>query len=227
VRRYQRGELLRIGASDLLSLYDLPAVTGQLSNLADGMSRACLAHASEQSGTSAKGFVVMGMGKLGGSELNYSSDIDLLFLCANNGTDYLRLGQHLIDALASMSAEGFLYRVDMRLRPWGRDGALVSTLDGYLGYLHKNARHWEKQALIKARPIAGDFSLGDDFLKQVEPFIYGENPESLRASVHAESGVRSNSAKAQFVMWNLWCSIYNWRMAAQISSSEKNQPCRH
>jgi len=84
-----------------------------------------------------------------------------------------------------MSAEGFLYRVDMRLRPWGRDGTLVSTVTGYLNYLHKNARLWEKQALLKARPIAGDFNLGEEFLKQVEPFIYGENPETLRTSVLA------------------------------------------
>jgi len=185
LRQYQRAELLRIGASDLLSLYDLPAVTGQLSNLADGMTRACLGYASQQSQTDSTGFVVLGMGKLGGGELNYSSDIDLLFLSAENGTDYLRLGQLLIEALASMTEEGFLYRVDMRLRPWGRDGSLVSTVNGYLAYLHKNARLWEKQALLKARPIAGDKTLGDDFLKQVEPFIFGENPETLRASVHA------------------------------------------
>ncbi len=191
LRRYQHTELLRIGASDLLSLYDLPAVTSQLSNLAEGMARACLSYASEQSGASAKGFVVIGMGKLGGSELNYSSDIDLLFLCdpkdsvGRNETDTLRLGQLLIDALGGMGEDGFLYRVDMRLRPWGRDGTLVSSVDGYLSYLLKNARHWEKQALIKARPIAGDLALGEDFLRQVEPFIYGENPETLRASVHA------------------------------------------
>ncbi|HEY3311988.1 MAG TPA: hypothetical protein VGK00_10145 [Anaerolineales bacterium] len=185
LRRYQKGELLRIGASDLLSLYDLPAVTSQLSNLADGLTRACLDHASKQTGTSASGFVVLGMGKLGGGELNYSSDIDLLFLCLEQEGNYLRLGQVLINALANMGAEGFLYRVDMRLRPWGRDGTLVSTVSGYLDYLHKHARLWEKQALLKARPIAGDLALGEDFLRQVEPFIYGENPETLRASVHA------------------------------------------
>ena len=185
LRRYQKGELLRIGSSDLLSLYDLPAVTGQLSSLADGMARACLQYASNQSGTNANGFVVLGMGKLGGGELNYSSDIDLLFLCADNSQDYLRLGQMLIEALANMSPEGFLYRVDMRLRPWGRDGTLVSTIDGYINYLHKHARLWEKQALLKARPIAGDLGLGDEFLKQVEPFIYGENPETVRTSVLA------------------------------------------
>lgn len=185
LRRYQKGELLRIGASDLLSLYDLPAVTSQLSNLADGMARACLIYASNQTGINPKGFVVLGMGKLGGGELNYSSDIDLLFLCDENDTNYLRLGQLLIDALATMSAEGFLYRVDMRLRPWGRDGALVPTIPGYLNYLNKHARLWEKQALLKARPIAGDLELGESFLKQIESFIFGENPETLRASVHA------------------------------------------
>jgi glutamate-ammonia-ligase adenylyltransferase len=185
LRRYQKGELLRIGASDLLSLYDLPAVTSQLSNLADGLARACLEYAGRQSGIRTDGFVVLGMGKLGGGELNYSSDIDLLFLCDENGTNYMRLGQLLIDALANMGAEGFLYRVDMRLRPWGRDGTLVSTVPGYLNYLLKNARLWEKQALLKARPIAGDSALGEDFLRQVEPFIYGENPETLRASVLA------------------------------------------
>ena len=185
LRRYQKGELLRIGASDLLSLYDLPAVTGQLSNLADGMARACLKYASTQSGKSANGFVVLGMGKLGGGELNYSSDIDLLFLCVDDSQNYLRLGQLLIEALGTMSAEGFLYRVDMRLRPWGRDGSLVSTLEGYLNYLHKHAHLWEKQALLKARPIAGDNSLGEEFLKKVEPFIFGENPETLRMSVLA------------------------------------------
>jgi len=185
LRRYQRGELLRIGASDLLGLYDLPAVTTQLSNLAEGMARTCLAYASARTQIDPAGFVVLAMGKLGGSELNYSSDIDLLFLCADNQLDYPRLGQQFVDALANMTPEGFLYRVDLRLRPWGRDGALVNTSASYLGYLNKNARLWEKQALLKARPIAGNLALGEDFLKQIEPLIYGENPATLRASVHA------------------------------------------
>jgi glutamate-ammonia-ligase adenylyltransferase len=185
LRRYQRGELLRIGASDLLDLYDLPAVTAQLSNLAEGLIRACLDYACERTSINPAGFIVIALGKLGGTELNYSSDIDLLFLCANNGMDYLRLGQQLIEALASMTSEGFLYRVDMRLRPWGRDGALVSTTDAYMGYLNKNARLWEKQALLKARAVAGNLTLGEEFLKQVEPLIFGEKPEALRASVLA------------------------------------------
>ena len=185
LRRYQHGELLRIGACDLLDLYDLPAVTSQLSALADGMARACLSYASDRTGVSPEGLVVLAMGKLGGRELNYSSDIDLLFLARQEKPEYLRLGQQFIEALSSVTPEGFLYRVDMRLRPWGRDGGLVSTLEGYLDYLNKNARLWEKQALIKARPIAGDFDLGLDFRREIEPVIFGQNPETVRASVYA------------------------------------------
>ncbi len=185
LRHYQKDELLRIGASDLLSLYDLPAVTGQLSNLADGLIQTCLEYAALTSSIQLDGFVVVGMGKLGGSELNYSSDIDLLFLCADNGVDYLRLGQQLIDALASMSSEGFLYRVDMRLRPWGRDGSLISTIPSFLVYLQNNAKLWEKQALLKARPVAGDLELGTGFLSEIDQLIYGDNPETLRISVLA------------------------------------------
>jgi glutamate-ammonia-ligase adenylyltransferase len=185
LRRYQHGELLRIGACDLLDLYDMPTVTRQLSFLADGMARAALAYASARTGVSPDGFVVLAMGKLGGRELNYSSDIDLLFLSREDRPALLRLAQQLIEALASVTSEGFLYRVDMRLRPWGRDGALVSTLQGYLDYLNKHARLWEKQALIKARPIAGDFDLGLEFRREIEPVIFGQNPETVRASVHA------------------------------------------
>ncbi len=185
LRRYQRGELLRIGASDLLDLFDLPTVTAQLSQLANGITRAALDHASQQTGIATPGFVVLAMGKLGGNELNYSSDIDLLFLCEGENSAYTRLAQSLIDALASMTAEGFLYRVDTRLRPWGRDGALVTTREGYLAYLARHARLWEKQALLKMRPIAGDLALGEAFRKEIEPHIFGENPETLRAAVHA------------------------------------------
>ncbi len=209
LRRYQRGELLRIGACDLLDLYDLPVVTAQLSNLADGMTCACLSYAAAppplrppilpapvpqaqvnpktggNEGGRGKGFVVIAMGKLGGEEVNYSSDIDLLFLAADKAGEYLSLGQRLIEALSSMTPEGFLYRVDMRLRPWGRDGALVTSLDDYLAYLNRSALLWEKQALLKARPIAGDLALGETALERIGAVIFGADAETVRASVHA------------------------------------------
>jgi glutamate-ammonia-ligase adenylyltransferase len=184
LRRFQRWELLRIGACDLLGLFDLQAVTVQLSNLADSLVRACLAVASEQSRAPTAGFAVIGMGKLGGQELNYSSDIDLLFVAASNASDYQRLGERLIEGLTRITAEGFLYRVDMRLRPWGRVGPLVTPLDGYVAYLEEHARQWEKQALLKARAIAGDGDVGELFLRQVEPLVYSSGAGTVRASAH-------------------------------------------
>jgi glutamate-ammonia-ligase adenylyltransferase len=185
LRRYQRGEILRIGASDLLSLYDLRTVTRQLSKLASGLVRASLDLASQQSGISANDFVVIAMGKHGAEELNYSSDIDLLFVAAHDPMDKLKLGERLIDNLGGVTPEGFLYRVDMRLRPWGRDGFLVTTPAGYLQYIQNHARLWEKQALLKARPIAGDIELGKKLLASVEPDIFNNAPEEVRASVFA------------------------------------------
>jgi glutamate-ammonia-ligase adenylyltransferase len=185
LRRFQRRELLRIGACDLLGLADVPTVTAQLTYLADSLVQTCLAVAAKQSNLSADDFAVIAMGKLGGEELNYSSDIDLLFLTAADATTYRQLGQQLIDLLARVTGEGFLYRVDMRLRPWGRDGALISSVEGYMAYLAKHAGLWEKQALLKARVIAGSQAVGDEFLHRAEPLIFVTNGATTRAEVHA------------------------------------------
>ncbi|MBN1995665.1 MAG: glutamine synthetase adenylyltransferase [Anaerolineae bacterium] len=185
LRRFQRWELLRIGVCDLLDSFDLTTVTGQLSGLADSLVRVCLTLAARQSNVKPDDFVVLAMGKLGGQELNYSSDIDLLFLCRSDPAAYRRLGQNLIDALARITPEGFLYRVDMRLRPWGNVGNLVSSVNGYVSYLQKNARLWEKQALLKARVIADNQELGRDFLCQAQPFIFAADDETVKAEVNA------------------------------------------
>ncbi|MBN1219798.1 MAG: glutamine synthetase adenylyltransferase [Anaerolineae bacterium] len=185
LRRFQRWELLRIGVSDLLDSFDLTTVTIQLSHLANSLVRVCLAIAARQANIKADDFTVIALGKLGGQELNYSSDIDLLFLCRKNPAAYRRLGQNLIDALARMTPEGFLYRVDMRLRPWGRDGMLVSTIQAHLNYMQKNARLWEKQALLKARVIAGNQELGEEFLHRVQPLIFAADDETVQAEVKA------------------------------------------
>jgi glutamate-ammonia-ligase adenylyltransferase len=185
LRLYQRSEILRIGVSDLLALFDLRAVTQQLSNLADGLVRACLDLASRQTGISTNDFVVIALGKHGAEELNYSSDIDLLFISAHDPMEKLRLGQHLIANIDKVTAEAFLYRVDMRLRPWGRDGFLVTTADGYLQYIQGHARLWEKQALLKARPVAGDIALGEKLIADVQPHIFSHASEEVRASVFA------------------------------------------
>ncbi|MFM8289677.1 MAG: hypothetical protein ACKOGA_23555, partial [Planctomycetaceae bacterium] len=183
LRRFQRWELLRIGVCDFFGLFDFRRVTVQLSLLADALTRACLTHSYADLGLSPQGFCVIAMGKLGGEELNYSSDIDLLFLAEGNSSVYWRLGQRLIKALTGISAAGFMYRVDMRLRPWGSSGELVSSVESHLGYLVQHARLWEKQALLKARVIAGDLPLGQAFLARAAPLLFQTPPDIVRDSV--------------------------------------------
>ncbi len=184
LRRFQRQELLRIGTCDLLGLLDMPSVTLQLSHLADSLAQAALSLAAHQTETNPQGFAVLGMGKLGGEELNYSSDIDLIFLADEEPNRFVKMGQLLIDILSRSTNEGFLYRVDMRLRPWGRSGALVNSVEGHLTYLHKHANLWERQALLKARTIAGSPGVGGAFLAQSRPIIFGHDDDTLRQEIH-------------------------------------------
>ena len=185
LRQYQHRQLLRIGVSDFLDLFDLTTVFSQLSRMAIGIVRSCLALAVEQTGTSAAGFSVLAMGKLGGRELNYSSDIDLLFISRQDAENYTRLGKQLIENLSKTTSKGFLYRVDMRLRPWGHDGALVTSMEGYQRYFKEHALLWEKQAFLKARPIAGSLSLGEELRKSIEPWLYSLPAEEVRAGIHS------------------------------------------
>lgn len=183
LRRYHHWELLRIGACDAFGLMDFKSLVVQLSLLADSLVQCCLELIVENLGVPLDGFVVLAFGKLGGEELNYSSDIDLVFLTEGDATEYWPVGQALVKALSTTTAEGFLYRVDMRLRPWGRSGALVNSMDSHLDYLRDHGQLWERQALIKARPIAGDFPLGQQFLSQVQELIYTTAPDEVREHV--------------------------------------------
>ncbi|MCX7668670.1 MAG: glutamine synthetase adenylyltransferase, partial [Anaerolineae bacterium] len=185
LRRYQRRELLRIGLCDLCGLLDLPSVVQQLSNLAEGIVHVALELAAAQTNTVPAGFAVLALGKLGSAELNYSSDIDLLFLADEDAARYQKLGEQLIALLSQATAEGFLYRVDMRLRPWGAVGPLITTVAGYLKYLTETARLWEKQALLRARPIAGNCALGQSFLERAGALIFAIEREAARSDVHA------------------------------------------
>ncbi|HBH52603.1 MAG TPA: glutamine synthetase adenylyltransferase [Planctomycetaceae bacterium] len=201
LRRFQRWELLRIGLCDFFGLFDLRRVTTQLSLLADALTRACLTHACSDSDPSEEGFCVIAMGKLGGEELNYSSDIDLLFVAANNSSTHWRIGQKLIKALTGVSAAGFMYRVDMRLRPWGRAGELVSAVDSHLQYLAQHARLWEKQALLKARVIAGDLALGNDFLRRAAQYVYQSPPDQVREAVRTMKAKIEDDLRKKGRLW--------------------------
>jgi glutamate-ammonia-ligase adenylyltransferase len=195
LRRCQQWEQLRLAACDSFGLLDLKSVTLQLSLMADALVQAALHVVATELNVDVDSFTVLAFGKLGGEELNYSSDIDLVFLAESSAEQFWELGQKLIRAIMDTTGDGFLYRVDMRLRPWGNSGPLVCTTDSYQSYLSRSAAHWEKQALLKARPIAGNLSLGRRFLESIEPLIYETPPDELRRNVAAmkgkiESGLR-------------------------------------
>ena len=127
--------------------------------------------------------VVLGMGKLGGHELNFSSDIDLIFTFPEEGATeanrpldnsqfFIRLGQKLIKVLSEITADGFVFRVDMRLRPFGEAGPLAISFNAMEEYYQQHGRDWERYALIKARVVAGDQQSGDKLLARLRPFVY-------------------------------------------------------
>lgn len=183
LRTHQHWELLRISACDNFGLLDLKSVTIQLSLLADAIVQTALSIVREDLAINTDDFVVLAFGKLGGEELNYSSDIDLVFVSRDDAARYWEVGQRLIRGLTDSVSGSFLYRVDMRLRPWGTSGPLVTTLTSYIEYLASNAELWEKQALLKARPIAGRLDLGFEFLKQADRLLFEASVDAVRENV--------------------------------------------
>lgn len=193
LRWIKRRETLRIGYGDLIREQSIETVTRQISFLAEALCEAALQAAyrklQERRGLPRRAdgqrsrFVVLALGKLGGGELNYSSDIDLMFLyeadgrtdgekVATNQEYFDRLGRQLIKLLSESTDLGIAYRIDMRLRPEGSQGSIASSLESALGYYDVMGRTWERQAFVKARPIAGDLEFGDEFLRQLEPWIW-------------------------------------------------------
>ena len=186
LRRLFRRHVLRIGARDVLGLADLVTVTAELSLLADGIIDATVGWTREQCRARAEGipdlpFAVIGLGKLGGGELNYSSDIDLLFVYGDPAPEadaesihayFHEFGERLVQNLSRSTPEGHLFRVDMRLRPESGAGPLARCLQSYLLYYESRGELWERQMLIKARHVGGDRALGGAFLRALEPFVY-------------------------------------------------------
>ena len=185
LKRFQRREMLRIAGRDLLGKDTLRSTTEQLSNLADTVTEGALRIATAEVSTADNPlpgrFAVIGMGKLGGRELNYSSDVDLIYVyepadLEDDASDaharFQKLGRRLTARLGEHTSEGYLYRVDLRLRPLGQRGNLVYSLQQYAEYYESLGETFERFALIKARPIAGDASLGARFIDMVRPFVF-------------------------------------------------------
>jgi len=183
VRRYQRRQLLRIGMCDAFGLLDLRFVTLQLSLLADAMVQCCLNIAADDLKIPDARLAVISLGKHGGEELNYSSDIDLVLIADRDSSEIQRLARLTIDGLADNIPPGFLYRVDLRLRPWGEAGPLVNTVNSCADYLIQDAALWEKQAMLKARVVAGDAAIGHQFLERIRPLLFSETASQVRSSI--------------------------------------------
>ncbi len=187
VRAFKRREYLEIGYLDTSGLLSFSQVVRRLSELADWVIRhtleQCWKYLVEQmpprdyASPDLEGFAVFALGKLGGRELNYSSDVDLVF-CRRPSDDeaelrfYTRLGERLIHALSQSGPDGFLYRVDMRLRPHGESGPLVPTYESLVNYYESWGEAWERQALIKVRYVAGASVIGQRFEEFVTRFTF-------------------------------------------------------
>ncbi len=193
LRRFRRWEMVRIAWRDLAGLAPLGETLADLSELAEQAVDAALAFLHDaqcrrygvprDADGQPQQLVVLGMGKLGGRELNFSSDIDLIFTYPHPGqTDgsrpisneefFRRLGQRLSKLLAEITAQGFVFRVDLRLRPFGDSGPLAISFAACEDYYQNHGRDWERYAMIKARVIAGDREAGARLLEALRPFVY-------------------------------------------------------
>ncbi|HEY6187035.1 MAG TPA: bifunctional [glutamate--ammonia ligase]-adenylyl-L-tyrosine phosphorylase/[glutamate--ammonia-ligase] adenylyltransferase [Pyrinomonadaceae bacterium] len=198
--RFRRRELLRIYLRDIRRTSTLVETTDELSNLADAVIGYALSHArqhldnrygpplrADERGRKAPAeFAIVALGKLGSFELNYASDIDLFFIFSNEGETaaggthgettnreyFVRLAEMIARIVGQPTGEGAAYRVDLRLRPHGRDGALASSLDEAVRYYREQAQAWERQTLIRARAAAGSAALYARFAARVAPSVY-------------------------------------------------------
>lgn len=215
LRQFRRREMVRIAWRDLAGWSELSETLIELSWLADACIQTALdflyKQACEKRGTplladgTPQQIIVLGMGKLGAFELNYSSDIDLIFAYSEDGvlpdrkaTTYgeffTKLCQSLVRVLDDITVDGFVFRTDIRLRPYGDSGAVIMTFDGMEHYYLTQAREWERYAMIKARQVAGDFNTGKQLMRLLSAFVYRryldygafEELRSLKAQITQE-----------------------------------------
>jgi [glutamine synthetase] adenylyltransferase / [glutamine synthetase]-adenylyl-L-tyrosine phosphorylase len=230
IRQYRRQEFFRIGLREIENLGTFEEIGCEISDFASATLSGALSVAWEiigarygfPSGMACTGvghvncgFVILGMGKLGGRELNFSSDIDLIFFHANdnkqtsggesgavdNRTFYGRLSEMIVKIIGENTAEGMVFRVDLNLRPDGKSGPISNTPDAAESYYEAFGQTWERAALVKAAPVAGDFDLGDHILDRLQPFIYRRlrdydeinRLKSLKKKQHSSKSSRDNS----------------------------------
>lgn len=208
LRQFMQSNMLRVAAADVTDVIPLMVVSDYLTEIAEVVTARVLqiawTHLVASNGRPTQilgddtGFAVIGYGKLGGIELGYGSDLDLVFLhggldpnamtdgerSVGNNVFYIRMGQRMIHMLTTRTPSGLLYEADMRLRPSGDSGMLVSSLDAFEDYQNNEAWTWEHQALLRARPVAGDKKVIERFQQVRREVLSRErDPEKLRNEV--------------------------------------------
>ena len=193
LRQFRNREMMRLIWRDLNELAPVDEVLADLSTLADVCLQAAVRFHSlalenkygipRSTDGQAQKIIIIGLGKLGGGELNLSSDVDIIFCYPEQGICdgrrglaneqfFTRLARSIIRSLSEMTADGFCFRVDTRLRPFGDSGPLVSSFAALEQYYQREGRDCERYALIKARPVAGDLDSGRQILSILKPFVY-------------------------------------------------------
>ena len=209
LRRFRHEEFLRIGMNDIYGKMGQTEIATQLTNLADvcliaahRLARQELARFGtpeyfDADGTIREaGFAIVAMGKMGGMELNYHSDLDIIYIYGQQGNTsgekivtnreyFAKLGQKIISILTTQTREGYVYKIDTRLRPSGNAGPLVTSLESFRDYHRDEAQIWERQALTKARVVLGDEALGKSIEEIVVQAVYGRGAdESVQNEIH-------------------------------------------
>jgi glutamate-ammonia-ligase adenylyltransferase len=232
LRQAKRQGALAAAVADIAGLWTLERVTGAISDLADAAIDAACAHLLRDAAARGElrlsgaqrtdprlvgrnsGLVVLGMGKLGGRELNYSSDVDLMVLfdpeAAAYHADraqavYVRIARDLVRLLEERTAEGYVFRTDLRLRPDPAATPLAVSIPAAIAYYESMGQNWERAAMIKARPVAGDRAAGEAFLREIRPFVWRRHLDfaavadihSIKRQIHAHKGAKGANATVQ------------------------------
>ena len=189
LRLWKGREMVRVALREVANVASLEETTAELSQIAEICIRHVFLHWNDELrrrlGEPQTEFAILGLGKLGGGELNHSSDVDLIFVYGEEGQLSPRLSYHeffnrlaekIVETFSSSHPEGALFRIDLRLRPEGSAGPLARSVESMSHYYYGFGETWERLALIKARGVAGDRELAYEFLRQHQPFIYPRSP---------------------------------------------------
>ena len=229
IAEYKNAEEIRLGSFFLMRIINVYDLVRYLSHLADAIiscSRGVLQYAPT---TDSIGFAVLGLGKLGGREITFGSDLDIIFL--SEKSDDLKIAEKVIKTLSTYTDKGIIYNIDMRLRPDGEKGVLLNDMEGYRNYYLKSAHPWEIQALLKIRPIAGDRNLAGLFMKMAKEVILKrgieleiENVKAMRERIikelsHESKGIDIKLGPGgieEIEFYVQWLQLRHARMAPKI-----------